>query len=1112
MQPEIFLSVPLHDHAATPGQVKASEGAEEMDFGRVFARQSADEMRRETPKTVAAPTDKRTPVAEGEAEDAEVLADEDTPPDEAEAVPDETAQPERPAPGLTADVKGHTGEPAAMAGADSGHADSGHGDATSMGPIKAQGVDRFGANQQVTAQESPFVPDQFASELLGERRAEVPHTVSLETQDTIGASHARKELFAGQAPMVAPPGPRRETEAGKFEPRIDKAMYRNRIGSGANRESATQAGELDFTNSGAPESKSGLTGQPEITTIDSKRHAGRTYDRAQPLEIAGVEPEAGADHLGRLPAEMAAMPTARREPTSARQDMPESPGSLWPFPASQMRGAFAGMENSRMNPRYEGHTVRGEQVVQDHDRLIGTVVSPPRTERKGLASTMQTATSVGISDSAINPATWPPVPADAVSADLSTIPAPGGHELRFSPTYVDLPAMTAVPVASSRLSEGLNVAASEEPDFRPGLTRHAVPTQATLNTAEGSEAQFSEPARTRLGTVQLSEDAVRQQSASLADRDPLSGVNSSANRSDPAQLRLAATDATEQKAGMRKAEPEGQRVVLSDRDRFGLVRGQNGAQPTRSFENSSIASFGALRKAGAGDGTEAFLMAGREQAPEVTSVIGRPDAGQVRVGATGVTEEEATAKTGPELQRVMPAGGNSFGVKTGQSGTIPIRSVETAPRPDPAAARNAGVVAGTTPPAMVTTGDPAVETSGRLEEPPGTKVPGLSLSDSGGVTIPLAVTTVRGSEPAAQPFADPPNGQPAEMARVLTPTHDGLRPPQSAGAGPAEDVGNSRVLTSVLETHETGRDRRLGPAEIGSHGFGPRNVTATDAERLSSEPGLMEQQLSAHRSGTLSRDEGAERWLGGRETARSRPSPALGVGEPSPLASTRAEEPGHSRHPDRLDAGRALPPETASPQMARSDAVTKPTLASTEIPQAQDGAVNKMVSAPADLAMPRFAPETMGHVPRDIPPMGDPQAPPPAQHAALARDVAQQLSQVTRSLPGEVTELTLRPEELGQVRMRLSGSDGQIVLQILSERPETHDLMRRHIEIVERAFRDLGYQDIAFEFSFSGQRGREPQSPREPTAPEDRQVAELPPAPRAARGQMLVPGRLDIRL
>lgn len=92
----------------------------------------------------------------------------------------------------------------------------------------------------------------------------------------------------------------------------------------------------------------------------------------------------------------------------------------------------------------------------------------------------------------------------------------------------------------------------------------------------------------------------------------------------------------------------------------------------------------------------------------------------------------------------------------------------------------------------------------------------------------------------------------------------------------------------------------------------------------------------------------------------------------------------------------------------------------------------------------------------------------------MVRDIAQQLAPVLRAVPGEFTEITLRPDELGRVQMRMSGQDGQILLQVIAERPETQDLMRRHIDMVERAFRELGYTDIAFEFSTSGQQKRQP--------------------------------------
>ncbi len=131
----------------------------------------------------------------------------------------------------------------------------------------------------------------------------------------------------------------------------------------------------------------------------------------------------------------------------------------------------------------------------------------------------------------------------------------------------------------------------------------------------------------------------------------------------------------------------------------------------------------------------------------------------------------------------------------------------------------------------------------------------------------------------------------------------------------------------------------------------------------------------------------------------------------------------------------------------------------------------------------------------------------------MAREVAQQLVPVVRAVPGEVTEITLRPEELGRVQMRVSGQEGQILLQVVAERPETQDLMRRHIEIVERAFRDLGYSDIAFEFSTSGRQNRspgaEPPGPEQDLRPDTAEDEEppLPPAPRLAATT-----RLDIRV
>ena len=98
----------------------------------------------------------------------------------------------------------------------------------------------------------------------------------------------------------------------------------------------------------------------------------------------------------------------------------------------------------------------------------------------------------------------------------------------------------------------------------------------------------------------------------------------------------------------------------------------------------------------------------------------------------------------------------------------------------------------------------------------------------------------------------------------------------------------------------------------------------------------------------------------------------------------------------------------------------------------------------------------------------------PQHGAATAQGVAVQIASALSSLPDKPVELALSPEELGKVRLTLShGHDGGISVAVQAERPETLDLMRRHIDQLASDFRDMGYSSIDFSFSggqnFSGQ-------------------------------------------
>ncbi len=91
--------------------------------------------------------------------------------------------------------------------------------------------------------------------------------------------------------------------------------------------------------------------------------------------------------------------------------------------------------------------------------------------------------------------------------------------------------------------------------------------------------------------------------------------------------------------------------------------------------------------------------------------------------------------------------------------------------------------------------------------------------------------------------------------------------------------------------------------------------------------------------------------------------------------------------------------------------------------------------------------------------------------AETARSAAQQIAVSVLHTPGKATEIALNPEELGRVRLSLTAVDGQIMLTVLADRPETQELLRRHLDMLAQEFRDLGYKSISFSFGRDGQSG-----------------------------------------
>ena len=81
-------------------------------------------------------------------------------------------------------------------------------------------------------------------------------------------------------------------------------------------------------------------------------------------------------------------------------------------------------------------------------------------------------------------------------------------------------------------------------------------------------------------------------------------------------------------------------------------------------------------------------------------------------------------------------------------------------------------------------------------------------------------------------------------------------------------------------------------------------------------------------------------------------------------------------------------------------------------------------------------------------------------HPTLVQQIAAALQQSS----GQSTQIALNPEELGRVRISLSSNELGLVVNIVAERPETADLMRRNIDSLLQDFSELGYDNPTFDF------------------------------------------------
>lgn len=88
----------------------------------------------------------------------------------------------------------------------------------------------------------------------------------------------------------------------------------------------------------------------------------------------------------------------------------------------------------------------------------------------------------------------------------------------------------------------------------------------------------------------------------------------------------------------------------------------------------------------------------------------------------------------------------------------------------------------------------------------------------------------------------------------------------------------------------------------------------------------------------------------------------------------------------------------------------------------------------------------------------------PARAATAPATVIRQISDALVSTTNDQIDIALSPEELGRIRMTISGREGGQHIVIWAERPEVLDQLRRNTTTLMQEFSDAGMQDMTFEF------------------------------------------------
>ena len=438
--------------------------------------------------------------------------------------------------------------------------------------------------------------------------------------------------------------------------------------------------------------------------------------------------------------------------------------------------------------------------------------------------------------------------------------------------------------------------------------------------------------------------------------------------------------------------------------------------------------------------------------------------------------------------------------------TIPAHTLVVALAPPNPGAATSDVPSPATIGAELSTPGAGVGTSSRPE--PRQKSAG-SVSQG---TAPTVIAPTGGDRAARAALAPEAQEQTSDKAMPPEPR----RSPTGPGTPP---TGDNNRRAQKTETAHTTDQPRIRAVNADTPSSAPQKSVATVPEPLpqaakrSSETPAVELAKPAHDarpSAPIRADIGSERTLGDQRP----PVPT----DPD-LTNARAV----IRDVVRADSARARAPAHNHRTIPATQSTPAP------VPAATHGQVLQFKIPPVIAAPDLEASLLSGEFATSDPALAEVQSPGARSgetrvHAPIhlyhgGRIVAA-VAEAARHLSFErPVEISLHPEELGRVKMSLSGIDGAMNVAITVERPETLELMRRHIDMLASQLRDIGYKDVTFSFAGHGQSGAHddndpPGNPVRAGALPDRAGAdfgEAHPQPRVSL-HLAQGGRMDIRL